>query len=691
MPETHDHQIDLPLAPNERKETAQMDPLQQQVVKLFNRFQDLNWGFREKATGNTSQGKAMDWRAQKQIDTLFLKEEFLRKISDDPTQRPHPTPDVDDILNNRAIRNRLQWFIQVMEAKLAQMEGNERFSARKYPHEKAWRESPRHILKTIQEILCDPTDRIIFSREELNEEHGLNAAADTIIISPERINDTLLENLGLHEFSCRPTKEKKRFTTAERLERTTAAIPEIRRMIQNLEFIRRPDERKSPVGDLKYFRMMRIGEGTDPEPNTSAGYILGTQINNGTRILFRTELHGADRRLIHIDRGYHEEQEKLHTVLETLNSIERNKTEWSGPHNAKKREELHTALREIIDSMEHVKNYHKKRLRQNLKNYLELMGNSNPGAAGWNLERARVNIGKRSNDMENISGNLKRDAQKVHGLILQEEQPYATFIRDVESIKDDFTTLTPEQLRPRLTSLQAHIIATMQFEPYRSIGQQCVSAIESTLAHLTNGKPEEAHNAFMRLYFITKLERAHYKLAKTNRDLVERGEDQADPRAVLERLTRIYNELCTHALAPEERHDQLRGPYIEFYKTLQEMRFTLGDLLGVTQPDIDIYRPQPAQAEINPTPAPTPEPEPSPNKNWRKKLSAILEKQTARIKNFLQKAIDQARKVMGARPVQPDLSFRPTRDFTPKESYDTLVKIRRSMSEFDFTSFIQKI
>ena len=688
-------QPDLPF-PNEQEAQASMDPLQQQVIELFERFQELNWGFQEKAAGPKAQGKAKDWRAQVAIDQLFLRKQFLKKIADNPTIYPRPKPELDDILGERAIRNRLKWFLQIMEAKCDQTEGNDRFTERKYPTVNEWRKYPRHIMRTLQETLCDPTDYIISPRKELDEkdEHGnnigLRKAMSSIIINPKRINDTLLENLGLEEFSCRPTEEKPRTTTTERLQRYTEAIPEIRRILMSLEFIRRPNEQHRPIGQLKYFRMMRIGEGEDlASTNPHAGTILGTQINNGNRILFRTDLHGADRRLIHIDHTYQDEQEKLQTIQEAIKSVDRHSETWSGPQNQAKRNELHAALLNIIQSLEHIKNYHKKRLRRNLKSYLNLIGQGNPGAAQWDLERAQINIGKRIENMDYISGHLKQDERRVQRLILDQEKPYASFLKDVESIKDEFsdtTEIDPTTLRPQLQALRKNIQENMKFEPYLSVGQQCCTAIEQTLRDLAVCDMESAGESFLRVYSITKLERAYFKVTKANRDLALRGEENADPKAVLQRITHIYDELREHILAPNERHDSLRDSYIEFCEMLREIRFTLGDLLQIGQPDIEIYRPQEEQLSFESTTEPPPQ---RPSFSWKKRLTAILDEQTTRIKTFLSKAFDRARQtVRGKSPAQPDL---PILNYTPEEAYEALTKARRIMSDFPFIELMKEL
>jgi hypothetical protein len=681
---------------SEVESLAAMNPLQQQVVELFDRFQEFNWGYQDKVEGPIAQGKAKDWRAQVRIDQLFLRQKFLQQIADNPRHRPHPKPEIGDILGERAIQNRLKWFMQIMEAKLAQMEGNDRLKKRRYPTVNEWKDSPWHVMHAFQDILCDPTDKIIFTEKELNEKDendnpiGLQKAMQAIIINPEKITDTLLENLGLEEFSCRPTPEKPRTSKTERLQRYTQAIPEIRRILMDLEFIRRPNERDNPIGQLKYFRMMRIGEGQDfAQPNPNAGMILGTQINNGKRILFQTDIHGADRRLIHIDHTYLDEQEKLHTIEEAINSVDRNSEAWIGPSNEAKRDELHTALLSIIQSLEHVQDYHKKRLRRNLKSYLNLMGQSNPGAAQWDLDRAHVNLGKRLTKMDSTSGHLKMDERRVQRLVLDQEQPYSRFLSTIESIQGQFQTtadLKPEIMRPQLYELRKNIQTNMTFEPYLSVGEKCCEAIEQTLRDLATCDMESAAESFLRVYSITKLERAYYKITKANRDLALAGEENANPEAVLSRVTTIYNELRGHAIAPSEDHDSLRETYIEFYEMFREIRFTLGDLLNIEQPDIEAYRPQtgPAQQNLGQTMPPS-QPSKTP---WKKRLTAILDEQTTRIKGFLRKALDRARHaIRGIQPAaQPDL---PIKSYTPEESYEALVNARRIMSDFPFIELIK--
>jgi hypothetical protein len=690
MNESAPTQQDLPL-PSEQEAWENMEPLQQQVVELFERFQELNWRFQEKQLTPRHRGEAKDKRAQRRIDQMFLNQKYLHRTDEQKRRRkPIETPGVDDYLGNRAIRNRLEFFILVMETKIEQRENRGTFTDRPAPHETGWRKSPRHALKTFQEILTDPTERIIFTREDLSQPNGMRDAVEAITVDPERLSNTLLENLGLDQFVCQPGIGK-RYTSKERLEKKVRAIPHVRRILADLEFIRRPDQEEHPVGQLNFFRMMRIGEGPDADnPNPNAGYILGTQ-NNGEKIFFKTDLYGAQRRLINIEQNYDEEQTKLNFILETMSSIERNRDEWAGPDNEEKIQEVRTALIQIIASLEHVRRPEKRKLRDNVHSYLNMVSQNNVPAAGWSLKRAKANVGKRLRNMQSISGKLRSDRMGVKNLIDQEEMPYAGFLSSVEGLKEELHTVNGNlsQVTGKLIKLQAHIDEHMHFEPYRTLGLKCSALIDETLHQLMQGTEQgdaAAETAFLKVYTLTKIERTHFKLQAVNRRLLEHG-DEVDAKKLLAHVTGIYKQLREHELAPGDTMNEFRDAYIQMYQLIQSIRFTLGDMLEITQDDIEPYRPQQeGQLPLEGTSEQTPQQKPRSRFGIRERLVSIIGSQTPRIQKFLAKVRNHVR---GEKPA-PQTELKLVKEVSDEEKAAAFDEVRDTLREFDFVEYLDE-
>lgn len=195
--------------------------------------------------------------------------------------------EIADQQEQRRLLLQTRVYRMLFEALIAQLDGDEDWTERHAESDRDFTEAPRTFTKTAQDILTEPEDRMVTSRDE-------DVDLKSIVVSPCRVNPTLLKNLGLDEYL--PPRGTR---VVKRMEAYVAAIPAIKKMFGSLKPVRYPGrEEEAGLSDLRYFRLMRMGGG----PNE--GMILGTQSirktagdEQGDKILFKTDLYGAERRV----------------------------------------------------------------------------------------------------------------------------------------------------------------------------------------------------------------------------------------------------------------------------------------------------------------------------------------------------------------------------------------------------------
>ena len=88
-------------------------------------------------------------------------------------------------------------------------------------------------------------------------------------------------------------------------------------MLSHLEAIRRPGQKETADEKLNYFRLMRIGEGENK------GYVVGTQNIGDHKILFKSDIYSARRRIEHIRKDYDVEVSVLYRIKRKSRKIQR--------------------------------------------------------------------------------------------------------------------------------------------------------------------------------------------------------------------------------------------------------------------------------------------------------------------------------------------------------------------------------
>ncbi len=498
---------------------------------------------------------------------VFQRFQDLNPAYADTPQRPDPRAAED--LNEMAGDH--EALITVVRARVEQMLGNHVWMDQRGSSDQEFKKAPRTFAKTAQEILTHPTDRVVFRRG------GDIYDLSSIIVDPRRVTDTLLKNLGLDE--AVPPKKANR---AEQLSQRAEAIPDVKRALADLEPIRFPG-RESDSDELKYFRLMRVGDGVNE------GYIVGTQHIEGKKILFKTDLYGAGRRLTHIEESYVEEIRKLKWLEMTLREISEKFGKWAAIKNTEELDAVKNALLKCVDSLEFVRNDHKGNLRRRINRCLQLKGANgrlnNPGATRASIQGTMNDLGARHTEIERIWSYIARDKARMHGLIEDQEAPFNQFAAEVRKLHEQFrilrsdTPLDEENKQRIITNLRARQenASDLMYEPYLSFGKKFSEQIGNVIAALENGDTEKAGAEFVKVFLITKLVESHNDLQGVYEDLSLQP-DKLHPEALWADLQVINDRLSKKEVAPEIVTADYDAAYGEVYHLFNSLQKRLREL-----------------------------------------------------------------------------------------------------------------
>jgi hypothetical protein len=409
--------------------------------------------------------------------------------------------------------------------------------------------SARTFLKTLQEILTAPTERIAFQRDDLE---GDAVDLSRLVIDPAMITPTLLDNLGLSQYRGRKGSSK-----ADKVESYAQAVPAIRGMISSLEPFKLT--REGSRSKLHYFRLMRIGAGEHE------GELLGTQTINKKKVLFRTDLHGAYRRIDHIDDQYSAEVQQLQTIVDKIREIDgKIAKRWDEIKGTEELDKIKAELIGMVDELTFVHNDHKKKIldliskctgftvqqtvkakfgpgpegKRVMKEPATTKEVVNPGAmrAQWNTVDRHVD--SRIHEIAIIRRYLAEDQAYIKTYMGSQSRPFDRFFGTVEKMHGDFKILDEDRplshgdaakIRHNLLILQQELEAYempgfnfgqgVQFEPYLTFARRMMQHIEATCAHLreediTSVDRKAAATDFMKVYVVTKIQRVYSEVQK---------------------------------------------------------------------------------------------------------------------------------------------------------------------------------
>ncbi len=523
------------------------------------------------------------------------------------------------IENNKEVtRVRVHYLVSQLEAsenwqKEREAAGDNRIAA----SDKEFEESPRTFFKTVQEILTQPTERIAIEREDKRVESG---DLSEVIIDPERITPKLLSALGLDEYI--PPKGS-RMSRAEKMAFMARAIPVIKEMLESAEPMSLPY--KWHESQANYFRLMRIGKGKN------RGYVIGTQVIRGKKVLFKTDLHGAYRRLTHImQESYREEIRVLTQIQSKIREIHRNLGDW--PMTAEEIENTREELMACVDRLKHVTNEHKTEMRERIANAVSLeservvpakyknmpdgskkcvreevkISQFNPGAKRATLVTIPNFIEKRKAEIRSISQHLAKDRVVSDDFIANQQEPFEGFYRTVEKLHPKFKVFNLDEnlelderqkiarnlvaLRQQCNPEDSSTRALPLMEPYLSFGEKMVEHIDKTLNLLDKGETLEVRYdtaaEFMKIYLITKIQHFYIQLQRVYEKHLSPKDlpNFSDVEAEMGRLAKLIGQkrvTAEQTLANGKGRIMLQTPeYNEIYHDLYAL---VADLKGMAQ------------------------------------------------------------------------------------------------------------
>lgn len=468
----------------------------------------------------------------------------------------------------------IQWRVK-------QMIDNPYWDKRKGRNPEDFKRSHRTFLKTTQEVLSADTDRIPIYRSDINNSDKLKQALNSIIIDPIQITNKLLENLGLTQYI-----PPKRMLQEDQVEYRAQAIPAIREMLESLEPIRSSTP-GIPYHNLNYFRTMRISTGNNE------GYIIGTQNIDSRKTLFKTDLYGAERRLLNIESGYQDEIRKLTWIQLQIADVQNNLKEWNDIRNTNKLDDLKKVLLACIDSLKHVRDDDKVELRDKVRECLEFkdsLGRHNPTIIRAKLSKARRYIGARLNTIGNIHKYIGQDKAKVEQIIQEEELPMQKFVRIIEKQHKQFAILkTPvlltaaqrNKILANLEKVKAEM-STIKFQPNLAFIEKIIEQTDKVIALLSNQQDEEAKVEFVKIYLIAKIKRTQSELNDVHKMI-----SLYDAVSLKNELERIYQDLREHKVASNIKIQDYLDQYIEVYQLFDQLIKKVNELLDPNSPKID--------------------------------------------------------------------------------------------------------
>ena len=482
-----------------------------------------------------------------------------------------------EVREHNDIVKRIKIYQVAIKWRVLQMLNNQDWANKRGNTEEIFKRSHRTFLKTTQEILSADTDRIPFYRSDIANPAKLQAAFDAIIIDPSRINDKLLENLGLTQHL--PQKGK---LQEEQTECRAQAIPEIRDMFQSLEPVQGPVIGIS-YNNLRYFRMMKVSKGVNE------GYILGTQHIDNRKKIFKTDLFGAERRLLNIEASYEDEIRKLTWIKIQLEDVEENLAYWNEIKNTQKFKDLQVILIECTETLKHVKNKNKQDLKNKIReciSFKDSTGKHNPTIIRSKLKKAIRYIDSRFKGISNIHGYIGKDKAYTTSLLESEKLPMSNLINDIEKDKDDLLIIkSPVKIsqpnRDRITANLKGVlysVRNIRFQPNLAFCNKLKVQIYKVIGHLENKQDEEAKVEFIKAYLIIKIKRAQHQLNEIHKSITV-NKKIYNPEVLKSQLKSTYNLLRNHEIAPSIEIKAYLDEYIKVYQVFDELREKVDELL----------------------------------------------------------------------------------------------------------------
>ncbi len=453
-----------------------------------------------------------------------------------------------------------------VRARLGQIMGNRAWSDSRATRKSEFVASPRTFWKTAQETLTAPADRVVVRRSTTAKQ-----VLATLVVDPRLITPVLLRNLGIAD----PVEEKG-LPLEDQLTLRARAIPDVKGALAHLEPIRRPDEADATLGDLRYFRMMRVSAGE------REGRVVGTQTIGGQKILFSTDLRGAERRIHHIRHNYEDEIEKLTWIQGVILNLREHLEFWKNPDRRVDLEKLFATMSQVVLSLEHVEDENKRKLLEKLEECTDVndsRGRANPNSKQAQLGKALEFLGLRLRSIESISKYIGEDHVKVMAVVAAQKDPLKG-VRERIQKKEPWDT----QLSEFRSSMRG-----VRYQPDLGFAREAQTHVGQINDGLATGRREEARKEYVNLYVLCKMKEAYDGIWDIYRRISIQPEQQ-DPQNILTELLAIETKLRDKSFSSGTETDAYYEAYGKMYHLINSLKKRLRELLGlepVTPPSAD--------------------------------------------------------------------------------------------------------
>ncbi|MEK9159356.1 MAG: hypothetical protein AAB383_01360 [Patescibacteria group bacterium] len=442
-------------------------------------------------------------------------------------------------------------------ARAGQIVGNRGWAEHRAKNKAEFDASPRTMWKSINEIAAASADRVIITRDMTAKQVMAIFPLDPKLISP-----TLLRNLGVPD----PVEEKG-LALEDQLTLRERAIPDVKRAFSRLEPIRRPDEGDANLGELRYFRMMRVSQGP------REGKVVGTQTIGGQKILFGTDLRGAERRIHHIRHNYEEEIEKLTWIHGVILNLRKHLEFWKQPGREADLKTLLATMGQVVQSLENVEDEYKRKLLKKLATCTDVhdsLGRVNPGSKQADLTKALTFLGGRLQSIESISKYIGEDHAKVIQVVAAQKDP-------LKGVRERIQGKAPweEQLKEFRTSMRG-----VKYQPDLGFARAAQTRVGSVNDGLATGRRDEARKEYVDLYVLCKMKEAYDGIWSIYRR-ISIDPNQQEPSALLKELEGIEAKLRDKSFASSTETRAYYQSYVDMYALIKSLKELFEELLGV--------------------------------------------------------------------------------------------------------------
>ena len=430
------------------------------------------------------------------------------------------------------------------------------------------RAMPRTFGKTVQGFLVHPSDAVMINR-------STNFSRDVLPllpIDPRRVTPTLFRNLGLED----PAKGQA-LLKEDQLVIRNEMIPRVRAALDHLGPLRRLNQGRMSVEELRYFKLMRV------ESGEREGFVVGTQKILGKETLFSTDLYGAARRLEHIRESYENEFQKLSLIQTIIEELRDNLDAWKDSAATADRHTLLSLIQATVEDLQDVEEEDKRELLAELTQCMDVSdsrGRPNPSAKQARLVKTRDFIAGRFRSVTAISSYLKRDETRVLELVRLQHDPLLGVKARMKPPVPKGAKLAPKAApwEEQFADFKASSKGVL-YQPGLGFVKEAQELANGINTGLAQGQTEEARKHYVNLYVLCKMKKAYDSIWSIYERISLRPDAQ-DPGTLLDELEKIHAELKLKDLAPGTSRREFRNSFVKMHYLLNSLKKRLRELLG---------------------------------------------------------------------------------------------------------------